>query len=85
MSAEASLVLKTVAQSFLDQNRPLQAIRCLEALCLTPCSDFPEQEAGLHCEVRKITETQKTSADAMRKESRMCQAGLGKLSSLLCQ
>ena len=51
MSAEATLLLKTVAQSFLDQDRPLQAIRCLEALSLAQSSDYPEQEAGFHCEV----------------------------------
>lgn len=51
MSAEAILLLKTVAQSFLDQDKPLQAIRCLEALCLAPRSDYPELEAGLHYEV----------------------------------
>ena len=62
MSAEASRLLKTVAQSFLDQDRPLQAIRCLEALCLASRTDYPEQEAGLHCEVRMAGSTARNTA-----------------------
>ena len=54
MSAEASTVLRSVAQSFLDQDKPLQAIRCLEALCLANQSAYPEQEAGIHFEASSL-------------------------------
>ena len=51
MSGDGTELLKAVAHSFLEQNRPLQAIRCLEALCLAPGSKYPEQEAWMHFEV----------------------------------
>lgn len=52
LKAQVGDVLIATAQSYRKQRKPLQAIRCLEALCQDPTSLYPEQEALIRLEVR---------------------------------
>ena len=47
MTSGARTALLQVANSFLEQNRPIQAIKCLEAIRLSSKTDFPEADAEL--------------------------------------
>jgi hypothetical protein len=52
MASGACGVLMRVAKSFLEQNSPLQAIKCLEAICLSNTTEYPEMEAEILLKVR---------------------------------
>ena len=50
--ASTSEVLITVADSFIDQGKPLEAIKCLLAIFLSPTAEFPQREAEIRLKVR---------------------------------
>jgi len=59
MTSGARDALLRVANSFLEQDRPLHAIKCLEAICMSKKTEFPEMEAEVLIKVVASTTARK--------------------------
>lgn len=52
MASKVCRVLVTVADSFVEQGKPLEAIKCLQAVLISGKAEYPQLEADIRLKVR---------------------------------
>lgn len=56
MASDTYKVLVTIADSFEEQGKPLEAIKCLEAICKSEKAEYPQLEAEARLKVVESNE-----------------------------